>query len=87
MISPASASLVRPQSASQATNDAYSTCEDAPLDISAALGLLKNDTHAASQVLTAILVAPLLHGAISLHGDGSFSCVPAPDYAGVCSIT
>jgi hypothetical protein len=59
--------------------DAAATDEDAPLHVPAP-GVLGNDHD--FDPLTAALVTGPAHGTVTLHADGSFDYVPAPDYHG-----
>ena len=67
--------------------DAYSTAEETPLSRAAAQGVLANDNDPEGQPLTAALVANVLHGTLTLQGDGSFDYAPAPNYFGSDSFT
>ena len=69
-----------------ATADAYSTFENATLDI-AAPGVLTNDTDSDSDPLTAILDTDVSHGALTLQADGGFTYLPSTDYTGGDSFT
>jgi outer membrane protein OmpA-like peptidoglycan-associated protein len=69
-----------------ATDDSYTTAEDAPLAISAP-GVLANDNDPGGAGITAILVSSPLHGTVTLSGDGSFAYTPDPDYNGPDSFT
>jgi VCBS repeat-containing protein len=68
-----------------AVNDAYSTNEDLLLDITAAQGLLGNDTSAPPRITT--VEADPLHGDLVLNEDGSFTYDPDNDYNGPDSFT
>jgi RHS repeat-associated protein len=70
-----------------AQNDSYATSEDTPLVISAATGVLANDTDAENDPLTAVLVSDPAHGTLSLGSDGSFTYTPALNYNGDDSFT
>ncbi len=75
-------------SAPVAQDDQYALDEDPSLYfISAAQGVLKNDTDADGERLTAVLVTPPQHGDIVLNADGSFAYSPASDYFGPDSFT
>jgi hypothetical protein len=63
-----------------ARGDSYTATEDIPLDISAALGVLANDT---GDLRIAQLITGPLRGTVTLAGDGSFHYVPRADFAGV----
>jgi VCBS repeat-containing protein len=45
-------------------------------------GVLGNDTDPDGDALTAVLVTGPSHGSLTLNGDGSFSYIPAADFAG-----
>lgn len=53
-----------------AQNDSYSINEDATLTVSAASGVLANDSDADGDSLTAVLVSNPSHGSLSLNADG-----------------
>ena len=59
-----------------AEDDAYTTPEDALLQVPAALGVLANDIDPHGYPLTAVLDAAPSHGALDLHADGSFTYTP-----------
>ncbi|MDA0658163.1 MAG: Ig-like domain-containing protein [Planctomycetota bacterium] len=67
--------------------DTYSVNEDATLSVNAANGVLKNDTDADGQTLTASVVAQPQHGNVTLNADGSFSYTPTGNYHGPDSFT
>ena len=50
-------------------------------------GVLGNDTDIDSGTLTALLVSPPAHGALTLSGNGSLSYTPAVGYSGPDSFT
>lgn len=62
--------------------DSYSVNEDVTLSIDGANGVLKNDTDADGQSLTASLVAQPQHGNVTLNANGSFSYTPSANYNG-----
>ncbi len=64
-----------------ANADSYSLLGNATLTV-AAPGVLTNDTADAGNPLTAVLVANVSHGALSLHADGSFTYTPTTGYVG-----
>ncbi len=74
-------------SAPVAVADSYSVNEDGNLDISAANGVLDNDTDADSDPLTAILVTDVVNGTLSLASDGSFTYMPGANFVGTDSFT
>jgi Bacterial Ig domain/Dockerin type I domain len=67
-----------------ANNDAYTTDEDTPLIISAAAGLLANDSDLNGDPLTAYAGGPM-YGAIAANPDGSFTYTPSPNFHGTDS--
>ena len=66
-----------------AYDDAYSTLEDIPLDVSAALGVLANDTDLNGAPLFAVLDNAPSHGTLDLHTDGSFVYTPTTGFVGL----
>lgn len=65
------------------SNDSgYSVDEDGALTVTAALGLLANDTDPEGDPLTALLQSGPAHGLLALASDGSFSYTPDADYFG-----
>ena len=62
--------------------DGYTGLEDEPIAV-AAPGLLGNDSDPEGDVLSASLLAPPAHGALSLAADGSFVYSPSPGFNGV----
>jgi VCBS repeat-containing protein len=79
------------------TDDFYTTFEDTDLTVSAANGLLKNDTDIDNDQLrvddadaTATGINPVSgpsHGTLTLNADGSFTYKPNADYNGSDSFT
>ncbi len=65
-----------------ANHDFYSTNEEVTLIVPAASGILKNDTDADHDPLTAVLVTLPAHGMLALNSIGSFTYTPHPNYAG-----
>ena len=70
-----------------ANPDTYSTNEDTKLEVAAADGVLKNDTDADGEPLTAVLVKTTQHGTLVLKQDGSFAYTPALNYNGQDTFT
>jgi gliding motility-associated-like protein len=68
-----------------ATDDNYSTDEDAVLHINAANGVLHNDNDAENNTLTAKLLKNVAHGNLTLKTDGSFTYTPENNYNGTDS--
>jgi hypothetical protein len=80
-------SIVPPNVAPVAVDNAYSTNEDVPLSVGTP-GVLGNDADADGDPLTAILVAgPMMALAFNFNPDGSFSYTPAANFNGVDSFT
>jgi hypothetical protein len=70
-----------------ATNDAYSTLQQTPLQITAP-GVLSNDIDPEpGQTMTAVQLTNPAHGTLSFHGDGSLMYVPNTGYFGPDSFT
>ncbi len=67
--------------------DAYTTAEDTALTIAAATGVLANDTDADGDTLTAAVVTPTTHGALSLATTGAFTYTPVANFHGTDSFT
>lgn len=65
-----------------ARNDAFTTVEDTVLTVTAANGVLSNDTDPESAALTAQVVSQPAHGSLTLNANGSFSYSPNNDYSG-----
>ena len=64
-----------------AAGDAFSTAEDTALTV-AAPGVLGDDSDPDGDPLTAALVTGPSHGSLTLNANGSFSYIPAADFAG-----
>ena len=66
----------------------YTTLEDAPLTVSAANGVLANDSDPdPGDAITAEKVSGPSHGTLALNPDGSFSYTPNADFNGNDSFT
>jgi VCBS repeat-containing protein len=72
-----------PNLAPVAEDDAYTTAEDTPLQVSAAIGILVNDVDPEDDPLTAVRDTGPAHGTVDLHADGSFTYTPAANFAGL----
>ncbi|RIK75719.1 MAG: hypothetical protein DCC68_20750 [Planctomycetota bacterium] len=70
-----------------ANADAYAIAEDGTLDVSAAQGVLGNDTDTQEHPLSAALVTGPANGSLTLRADGSFTYSPAPNHHGTDSFT
>ena len=75
-----------PNTAPEATDDAYTTNEDEALAVPAP-GVLAKDTDADNDALTAVLVDDVDNGTLTLDPDGSFDYTPDADYNGPDSFT
>jgi len=67
--------------------DSYKSNEDTALAVTAGAGVLPNDSDADGDAFTAVLLADVSHGTLTLQADGSFSYLPAPDFNGVDTFT
>src|SRR5207249_460679 len=56
-----------------ATNDSYATAEDTVLTVTAATGVLANDTDVDGDPLTAALATAPTKGTLALNANGSFT--------------
>jgi VCBS repeat-containing protein len=65
-----------------AVADNYTTDEDTPLTINAALGVLANDSDAEMDALTITLTVDTTSGTLALAPDGSFTYTPAANFFG-----
>ena len=70
-----------------AADDEYSTSEDIPLTITAASGLLSNDSDIDGDTLSAVTVAGPTNGNLALNADGSFTYTPNLNFNGTDSFT
>jgi large repetitive protein len=70
-----------------AVADSYSTAEDTPLSVTAATGVLVNDSDIESSPLSAVLEFGPDHGTLTLNANGSLSYTPAANYNGSDSFT
>jgi hypothetical protein len=69
-----------------AVSDIYTTPEDTTLNVSAALGVLANDSDPnPGDTLTAQLVSTTTNGSLTLNSDGSFVYIPNPNFFGIDS--
>lgn len=67
--------------------DSYVVNEDTTLNVTAATGLLANDTDSNGNPLAAQLVSGPAHGSLTFNSDGSFSYTPDANYHGADSFT
>jgi len=70
-----------------AVNDSYATGKNTRLVVNAASGVLKNDTDADGDPLSAALVSGPARGSLSLNADGSFTYNPARNFTGTVSFS
>lgn len=70
-----------------ASDDEYSINEDITLTVSAANGLLSNDSDIDGDALSVVAVSSTANGALSLSADGSFVYTPNENFNGVDSFT
>jgi hypothetical protein len=70
-----------------ASPDSYVASQDATLSVSAADGVLDNDSDADGDALTAALDGDVTNGALTLDADGSFEYTPNAGYTGPDSFT
>lgn len=70
-----------------AVGDTYGVRVDTTLDITAANGVLRNDSDVDNTALTVALIAPPVDGTLVLNPDGSFSYSPAAGFSGSRSFT
>jgi hypothetical protein len=68
-------------------DDAYTATEGSVLSVSAAVGVLANDTDAEHDPLTAVLVSRPANGQLVLNADGSFTYTPAAGFTGQDTFT
>lgn len=70
-----------------AVADSYSTPVNTALTVNAANGVLKNDTDAENNSLTAFVVTQPANGTLTLNGNGSFTFTPTTGFSGTTSFT
>ena len=72
-----------------AGDDQYATREDYPLNVTAAAGVIGNDSDidGNANALLAVLVTGPAYGSLTLRADGSFTYTPTADYNGTDSFT
>ncbi len=85
--SPTAATVtIQVNGAPTAAADSYSVVEDNTLTVNSP-GVLANDSDPENQSLTAVLVAAPANGSLTLNANGSFSFIPASNFAGVTSFS
>ncbi|HEY3848713.1 MAG TPA: Ig-like domain-containing protein, partial [Acetobacteraceae bacterium] len=84
---PATVSLDVVDPAPVGVPDSYTTREGVPLSVTAAQGVLANDTDSAGDALTATVVTPAAHGTLVLNSNGSFTYTPTAGFTGTDSFT
>lgn len=70
-----------------ATGESYAVGEDQTLSVTAANGVLTNDSDADGNTLSALLISSPANGTLALNTDGSFTYTPASDFNGTDSFT
>jgi VCBS repeat-containing protein len=71
-----------------AVADAYTTAEDTPLTVSAANGVLANDSDPdAGTTLTAAVVGNISNGTLVMQPNGSFTYTPGTNFNGTATFT
>lgn len=70
-----------------AAPDQYNLQNDQTLNVSAASGVLANDSDPDGDPITAVLATGPSHGTLTLHTDGSFVYTPVAHWAGSDSFT
>ncbi|MCA9200419.1 MAG: tandem-95 repeat protein, partial [Planctomycetales bacterium] len=73
---------LRVNSAPTAVNDSYSVDEDASLTVTAATGILQNDTDAEGDTLTLTVISETANGEVEVEPTGEFTYTPNPDFSG-----
>ncbi|MCM8570640.1 Ig-like domain-containing protein [Gramella jeungdoensis] len=76
-----------PNQAPTAVADSYATGFETTLTVSAANGVLSNDTDPDGDALTAQLQTDVSNGSLNLDGDGSFTYTPDTGFSGEDSFT
>jgi len=75
------------QSPVRATDDSYQTIKDTELVVTAANGVLANDSSLESGPLRALLTSDVSNGVLDLNTDGAFGYTPDPGFNGQDSFT
>ncbi len=68
-------------------SDSYNMARGSSLQVSALNGVLKNDTDANGQKLTAMLVSGPGRGSLTFRSDGSFAYTPNKNFTGVVTFS
>jgi PKD repeat protein len=76
----------RTNHAPQVVPDSYSLSEDSALSVSAP-GVLGNDLDSDGDTMTVVMVSDVLHGSLTVNGNGSFQYVPVTNYYGTDTFT
>ncbi len=69
------------------TSDTYSTTPGTAITITAASGVLANDTDANGNTLSASLVGNVTNGTLTLNANGSFTYTPNANFSGTDTFT
>jgi hypothetical protein len=85
--SPVTAQLQVTNGAPTAGADAYSVLSSGTTSVTAAAGVLANDTDPEGDPLTATRQTPAVHGTAVLQSDGSFTYTPDNSFTGTDSFT
>jgi VCBS repeat-containing protein len=67
--------------------DSYAVAKDGTLTVSDTDGVLKNDTDADDDTLTAVKVDDVQNGTLTLNSDGSFTYTPTAGFTGTDTFT
>jgi VCBS repeat-containing protein len=81
------ATVVATNTAPVTATDLYTLQEDSSITVSAADGVLKNDSDPQGSAITAVLVAVPQNGTVSLNANGSFNYTPVANFNGTDAFT
>jgi VCBS repeat-containing protein len=70
-----------------AVADGYAVNEEGTLTVATLAGVLSNDSDQENSAMTAVLVADVSHGVLTLAANGSFGYVPSADFNGSDTFT
>ena len=70
-----------------ASSDSFTVNAGNSLNITAANGVLKNDSDSDGDPISSVIVSSTTHGSLSLRSDGSFTYVPVAGFSGSDSFT